>query len=262
MAHIYPLTPAHKAVFAYNLSSLILWFCCFCRFLVLLPLVGRRFLPGGIADFFHGVSALPLFEIILVKILINPTYKSYDLWGVLNGIRMVWVCYGVIFTHPKVAKHTSYSFIIASWCITYIIHYAYYSFRIKTRSSPFWLFWLNYNHYWITFPVSMVSEMIITFLSLGFVQEKLWLEFAIQASLLSYIPVAYFQWGYIRSIRYQRYQDLKVKMLNSSKRQPDQTSIAHQSSLAVEETRQGSPSPIQEDIELRNISSVSSSTIQ
>lgn len=260
MARLYPLSPAYKSVFAYNLSSLTVWFCCFCRFLILLPLVGRRFLPAGIADFFHTVSVLPLLEFMLVKILINPSFKLSDLWALLNGLRMAWVCYGVIFTHPKVAKHTSYSFLIATWCITYIIHYAYYSFRIKTRSSPFWLFWMNYNHYWITFPVSLVSEMIITFLSLGFVQEKLWLELLIQTCLLSYVPVAYFQWGYIRTVRYQRYQDLKIKMLESKNRSSDQTPVAQQSSLLVEETRAVSRSPNPEDIELSNISSITSTT--
>ena len=146
MAHLYPLSTSQNLVFFSDACSFTVWFCCFCRFLILLPLVGRKFLPGGIADFFHVVAVLPIVGVFVVKTLLLIQWRSHDIWLFINGLRMVWVCYGVIFPHPKIAKHTSYSFLILSWCVTYVIHYAYYSFRIKTRSSPYILFWLNYHH--------------------------------------------------------------------------------------------------------------------
>lgn len=221
MAHLYPLSTNHNLVFFYNVCSFTVWFCCFCRFLILLPLVGRTFLPGGIADFFHVVSVLPLVGFLVVKTLIKVNWHSYDIWLIINGLRMIWVCYGVIFPHPKIAKHTAYSFLILSWCCTYVIHYGYYSFRIKTRSSPRLLLWLNYHHYWLTFPMALISEMVLVFLALGLVKENLLLEFGLKITLLGYIPVAYFEWEYINGNRLVRYNELKTKMDRASNNHRD-----------------------------------------
>lgn len=212
MAHLYPLSTNQNLVFFYDVCSFTVWFCCFCRFLILLPLVGRKFLPGGIADFFHVVSVLPIVGFLVVKTLIGVKWSYTNLWLLFNGLKMVWMCYGVIFPHPKIAKHTSYSFLILSWCCAYVIHYAYYGFRVKTRSSPYLLFWLNYHHYWLTFPVALVSEMTLVFLALGFVNDNLLHEIALKITLLAYIPIAYFEWEYISGSRLKRYTELKAKM--------------------------------------------------
>lgn len=245
MAHLYPLSTNLKFVFAFNVCSFTVWFCCLCRFLVLLPLVGRKFLPGGIADFFHTVSVIPLAEFMMVRSFLSFKISKADLWPLLNGIRMAWICYGVIFPHPKVAKHTSYSFLILSWCLTYIIHYAYYSFRIKTRASPYGLLWLNYHHHWITFPIAIVSEMILVFLSLGLVKESSWLELALKFTILTYIPIAYFEWEYINGTRMQRFEDIKKKIISAS------ASSDQNNHSATVRTSSLSPNP--ENIEMRSL---------
>ena len=123
MASLYPLKFNEKLAFFYNTVAATLWFCCLGRFLILLPLVGRKFLPGGMADFFHVVSLLPIIESLFVKSVLRKKFTITSLWGILNGLKMVWLCYGVIFPHPKIAKHTSYSLLITSWCLQYFIHY-------------------------------------------------------------------------------------------------------------------------------------------
>lgn len=215
MAQLYPLPTNLKLVFFYNVCSFIVWFCCFIRFLILLPLVGRMFLPGGISDFFHVVSILPIVEFFLIKFCISFKFSLYDIWPLLNSVKMVWISYGVIFPHPRVAKHTSYSFLITAWCLSNIIHYSYYSFRIKTRSSPNFLFWLNYHHHYVIFPISLISEFILVFLSLGLEEDNLWLEFLLKTTLLSYIPLAYFQWEYLNITRMNRFKSLKLKIENN-----------------------------------------------
>ncbi|EGV66517.1 hypothetical protein PSN45_002884 [Yamadazyma tenuis] len=248
MAHLYPLPTNLKFAFAFNVCSFTVWFCCLCRFLILLPLVGRRFLPGGIADFFHAVSVLPLMDFLIVKTTISFKFSATDIWPLLNGIRMAWVCFGVIFPHPTIAKHTAYSFLILSWCTTYIIHYTYYAFRIKTRSSPYLLFWLNYNHYWVTFPMAIVSEMVLVFLSLGFVNENSWLELAMKITILVYIPIGYFEWEYINKVRIERFYDLKKKMRSSGS-----TGVPTQVSEAPTTQISRTSSPHTEEVELRNL---------
>lgn len=241
MAHLYPLSTNLKLVFFYNTCSFVLWLCCFCRFLILLPLVGRKFLPGGIADFFHIVSLLPLCGFFIKKTLIKSKLQVSDAWSLANGVRMVWVCYGVIFPHPGIAKHTSYSLLILSWCLMNVVHFAYYSFKVKTRSTPSWLFWLQYHHFYLTFPLTMVAEMVLIFLSLAFVKQDHMYEMFLQAALLSYIPAGYFAWGYLQSRKSCKYDSIIEKRTQrSSNQQQEQnrtvaSSISSRNQYAVDE---------------------------
>lgn len=197
-------------VFYYNLVSTTLWFCCLARLVILLPLVGRRFLPAGIADFFHVVSVFPLLGFILVKVLAQRSRSYDDLWNLLDGIRMVWICYGVIFPHPKVAKHTSYSCLIASWCIAKLVDSCYYAFKVKTKTSPAWLFWLHFHHFYLTLFSSAVTEMILLFLSLAFVSDE-WHELALKGCILLYVPVTYFLFQHLQSKKEQKYNQVIEK---------------------------------------------------
>lgn len=207
---LYPLGRNEKFVFYFNLVSSTLWFCCLGRFMILLPLVGRRFLPAFIADFFHVVSVFPLIGFFLVQTLIKQTRSLTYLWGLFDALRMIWVCYGVIFPHPKVAKHTSYSFLIFSWCIAKLIDSCYYSFKIKTKTSPAWLFWLHFHHFFLTFFVSAVNEMILLFLSLAFVSQE-WHELALRGCILMYVPIGYFNFEYLLERRQKKYVEVLKK---------------------------------------------------
>ncbi|GEQ71451.1 hypothetical protein JCM33374_g5135 [Metschnikowia sp. JCM 33374] len=216
---LYPLPLNLRVVFFYNLASFTLWCCCLGRFLVLLPLVGRQFLPAGIADFFHVVATLPLLGFFVVKFLAfssdSPASASSEqqgpgLWGLFNGLRLVWVCYGVIFPHPKIAKHTTYSLLILAWCTQNIIDLAYHSFKLKTRTSPWFLFALHYNHFYVTFPLAFVSELAIVFLSLAFVQHSVF-EWVLQACFLLYVPVGYFTFKHLLKRKDVRYTQVLAK---------------------------------------------------
>lgn len=219
---LYPLTRKLRVVFFFDIASATLWFCCLCRFLILLPLVGRRFLPGGIADFFHIVAVLPLLDFLVVNLLAKDTYSLNDLWSLLNGIRMVGLCYGVIFPHPKIAKHTSYSFLILSWCIQNVIDSTYYSFKVKTRSSPMFLFRLHHLHFYITFPMAFVSELVLVFLSLVFVENK-WHEMVLEALVLVYVPAGYFTFRYLLGRKRQKYDAYLEKRRQGRSSVPLQT---------------------------------------
>lgn len=211
--HLYPLPTNLRFIFFYNVCATTLWFCCLGRFLILLPLVGRRFLPGGIADFFHVVAILPFVGFAIYKSMINTSISKKDFWPFFNSVKMIWICYGVIFPHPKIAKHTSYSLIIFSWCITYLINFSYYGFKVKTRRSPHWLFWAQYYNFFLTFPLAFTGELVIIFLSLGFVEPQ-WHEIFIKATLLGYIPIGYFMWGHL----YDR-KELKFDLVMEKRRQ-------------------------------------------
>ena len=201
---LHQLSFKERLLLFYNVATTTLWCCCFVRFLILLPLVGRRFLPGGIADFFHVVAVTPLIGTLLLLTLDSTKWKT-QLWSLLNGIKMTWICYGVIFPHPKIAKHTSYSLLITAWCLQYMIHYSYHAFRVKTRTSPYFLFWLQYNNFYVTYPLSVIVEMIQVFLSLSFVADDSFHELVLKAMFVVYIPVAYFTWGHLKTRRNIKY---------------------------------------------------------
>ncbi|OBA22438.1 hypothetical protein METBIDRAFT_39561 [Metschnikowia bicuspidata var. bicuspidata NRRL YB-4993] len=212
---LYPLPLNLRVVFFYNIASLTLWCCCLGRFLVLLPLVGRRFLPAGIADFFHVVAILPLAGFLVVRLFGNARSLAgvSGLWSLFNGLRLVWLCYVVIYPHPKIAKHTSYSFLIVGWCAQNIIDLAYHAFRLKTRSSPWALFALHYNHFYMTFFISFASEICLVFLSLAFVRNSV-LERALQACFLLYVPLGYFSFTHLRrrkDVKYTQYLAKKAQ---------------------------------------------------
>ncbi|PVH20277.1 hypothetical protein CXQ85_002062 [Candidozyma haemuli] len=231
---LYPLYGKQKLIFYYNVVSTTLWFCCLCRFLILLPLVGRKFLPAGIADFFHVVSVFPLIGWVLVTALVKTQHSWNDLWGLFDALRMVWMCYGVIFPHPKIAKHTSYSFLISSWCIQNLIDSFYHGFKTKTRTSPLWLFWLHHHHFYLTFFVSCVSEMILIFLSLGFVKSELH-EWVLKACILAYVPVGYFLFGYLRNRQATKY-DAFMEKRNRGRVQNQELPRVQQPSSAVDQS--------------------------
>lgn len=209
-AHLYPLSTNLKFVFFFDVCATTLWFCCLGRFLILLPLVGRRFLPGGIADFFHVVALIPLIGFFMVKTLVRINLQKHDALTFFNAVKMAWICYGVIFPHPKVAKHTSYSLVIASWCILNFIHFGYHSFKVKTKRSPDWLFWLQYHQHYLTFPAAFTGEIVIIFLSLAFVENN-WYELFLKAVLLCYIPVGYLIWGFLSNRSYEKYDVVMEK---------------------------------------------------
>lgn len=205
----YPLSRKLKVVFFYNVVAATLWSCCLGRFVILLPLVGRKFLPGGMADFFHVVATFPLLGFFVVNLFGRNVYSASDLWSFLNGVRMVWICYGVIFPHPKIARHISYSSLILSWCIQNIVDSSYYAFKVKTRTSPAFLFWLHHHIFFLTFPLAFISEFILVFLSLKLVGIK-WHRIAIELCVLSYVPLGYFTFQHLlwrKTVKYDEYME-------------------------------------------------------
>lgn len=178
--------------------------------MIFLPLVGKRFLPSTIADFFHVVAILPLLNFFIVNLVGRTTYKAGDLWGLFNGIRMVWICYGVIYPHPRIAKHTSYSMLIATWCIQNLIDNAYHGFKVKTKTSPMWLFRMHHLHFYITVPLAMLSEMILIFLSGTYEKHHIY-ELFLDAVLLSYIPIGFLAFRHLLARKHEKYDKVLEK---------------------------------------------------
>lgn len=240
----YPLTRSQRVLLYIDVVSATLWFCCLGRLLILLPLVGRRFLPAGIADFFHMVAVLPTLQWVAVLAIYKQKWQSTDLWALLHSVRLLWLSYGVIYSHPLVAKHTSYSFLIFSWCVLHLIDSCYHAFKLKTRSSPRFLFAAHYLHFYVTFPVSFVSELILVFLSLSLV-EGVYLELAIKATFLLYVPVGYLYFRHLQLRKNVRYTQC-LKKRAAARQSAESTSGAAARATATElQTVASRPEPLQ-----------------
>lgn len=191
-------------VFQYTIDG-ALWLCCFLRWCMLILLVGTRLLPGGVADFFHICSCTPMLTVAMNRVFLKRRPLAWrDLWSVFNGLRMIWLTYGVIHAHPKVAKHYSYSIVLVSWCLTYIIHYTYHAFRLRFKASPKVLFWLQYHCFFLLMPLSLVGEFAQIFLSLRFVSTG-WYDSLLSIALVLYIPVGVWYYSYLWSRKVDLY---------------------------------------------------------
>ncbi|KAI5965422.1 hypothetical protein CANMA_003418 [Candida margitis] len=87
----------------------------------------------------------------------------------------------------------------------------YYAFKVKTRTSPFFLFWLQYNNFYVVYPLCVIAEMIQVFLSLSYVAEDTLHELILKTLFVGYIPVAYFTWGHLKSRKNTKYTEIMRK---------------------------------------------------
>ncbi|KAK6205058.1 uncharacterized protein RJT21DRAFT_4449 [Scheffersomyces amazonensis] len=164
------------------------------------------------ADFFHGISISSLIGILIVKLTTSSfTLSVKDIWSFASGLKMIIICYGVIFPHPKIAKHTSYSFLILAYSLSNFIHFSYFAFKVKTKTSPRFLFWLEYSNFYLTYPMALISEMILLFLSLQFIPDESIHELFTKFVILAYIPVAYIVWGYLKNRKQVKYTQVIEK---------------------------------------------------
>lgn len=86
-----------KSLVSFSLS--FLWLCCLLRFAVLLPLTGRRFLSGGIAEFHIGL----LVAQRLVDVILYRSLRWVDLFSTV----LCWF----IWENPSMSHDSVY----ASW---------------------------------------------------------------------------------------------------------------------------------------------------
>lgn len=192
-----------RFVFWFNAAAATLWWCCLGRWALLLPLVGRRFLPGGIAEFFQVLALFPALSHLLRWFLLG--YRSYadenQLWSLVFAAKAIYICYGVIFPSPLIAKHSSYSVLIVSWGLQILSLYSYKALRSVGLADRPWIRSAYLNLAFFTFPASTVAEMILIFLSLAFTDDDSWAELFNKAVLVAYIPVSYFAWQNLKKRR-------------------------------------------------------------
>lgn len=192
-------TKLQKYLIFSDIISSFLWIAVLLRFLVLFPLVGTRFLPGGIADFFLCVQCI-IFIDLFSYYLIYRNYPNSQFLRKVNLNRLlltifsrVLISFGVLYAFPKTARHISFSTLIISNSLQESTRYLYNAYKIRTFGKK--LYWLQLIKKLIFinfFPIEIISEVILIFISLQFAdaENKLY-GYLLRVILFLYIPFFY-----------------------------------------------------------------------
>lgn len=159
-------------------------FALLVRLLILLPLVGRRFLPGGIHEFFRSVvliiSGVEFVLSILKLIPISPSGYVFS-----HLLPVITVC--VFDKNIELQRHTFYGLYIADITFTGVVAYFYHYKKLSNLGRvPQWLVQVFQVVNVLEFPLHSVMEFAILFMGLKYVEG--WAKHSIQLILLVFIP--------------------------------------------------------------------------
>ncbi|OUM53812.1 hypothetical protein BVG19_g3133 [[Candida] boidinii] len=192
-------TRLQKYLILTDVISSFLWIAVLLRFLILFPLVGTRFLPGGIADFFLSVQCIIFIDLFNYYLIYRNYPNSQFLKRVnLNRILLtifsrVLVSFGVLYAFPKTARHISFSTLIIANSLQESTRYIYNAYKIRTYGKK--IYWLQFAKkllFIIFFPIEIISEVSLIFISLQFAdaENKLY-GYLLRAILFFYVPFFY-----------------------------------------------------------------------
>ncbi|KAG7878707.1 hypothetical protein KL938_003850 [Ogataea parapolymorpha] len=192
-------------------SRAFLAFCVLARFAILFPLIGTRFLPGGIADFFLTVYLTSVlvdgFEYVTIfrKVPKKGVSRTSG-WRVLGSIGARALVTALILNYPKSAKNISFSVLISSSMLVDCSRHLYNFYKVRTfGGSVWWLTNLRRILFGLLSPVLAASEAAMIFICLrlmeteyGYYREYIdydvWADRAavlVKGVLFAYAPVFY-----------------------------------------------------------------------
>ncbi|CDK29309.1 unnamed protein product [Kuraishia capsulata CBS 1993] len=198
MSRIFPRhSNLQKYLLLTNGLSAFLWLAVLMRLLVLFPLVGTRFLPGGIADFFLAMQFLIVIELANYFVIFrkpNVRTRTPSLVNLALGtFTRAIVSYGTIWKYPRVARNNAFALLIASESISETIRYAYVVYKVRTFglvSTP--IRYLKSFSTMIMFPVRVLCEMALLFVALPYADhDNPTFASFLRILLLLYVPTLY-----------------------------------------------------------------------
>lgn len=162
------------------------------RLFILLPLVGRKFLAGGIGEFFNiSITGICCAEVVLSLFKLSPIQLPLIILQNWIKIFIVWF----IFNRDNlILNHSCYSLLIFCWGLYGFIGYIYWFWKLKNIGKvPRQLVSLFGNSQLVLFPIAGSVEFITIFLSLKYIAaEDESLKKFTQAVLLGYIPTKFY----------------------------------------------------------------------
>jgi len=182
----------YKFLKTYNIIAMFMYGAVLARLFILLPLVGRKFLSGGLNEFFiNVVQVICGAEIFLSLVKLVPIQLPLI---ILQNALKVFIIYTVLMRETVLLNHHCYSLLILCWCSYGFIGYIYWFWKLKNIGRvPNGLLSLFQNLQLILFPITSVSEFILIFLNLKFIgEDEDRLKMATQIVLLGFIPTKFY----------------------------------------------------------------------
>ncbi|ODV86025.1 hypothetical protein CANARDRAFT_212307 [[Candida] arabinofermentans NRRL YB-2248] len=156
------------------------WFSVNLRFLVLFPLTGIRFLPGGIADFYIFVNLttilIDLFDYISIfrKIPDGSHVSKPQKFNLICVLLTRLLITFILLNYPKVAKNVCFPILIFTTSLVEFIRYLVNFYKVRTfGGSVYWLNLIKKLSIFFIYPILISSEFGILFLSLQLIKTEL-----------------------------------------------------------------------------------------
>lgn len=209
-----------KYLITYNAISGFFWAAVLLRFSILFPLVGTKFVSGGLNDFLRWVQTLMVLEVVHSALGLVRSPVVTTIIQVSSRLLVVW---GVLYLFPEVGQSIFFSTCTIAWCITEIVRYTFYVYTLRrptgsatTGAVPYWLTWIRYSAFYVLYPMGAGSEWLLILLSLPEAEQfsTLYTLF-LKANLLIYIPGFYVMFTHVLK---QRKKVLGGSSVNSGKR--------------------------------------------
>lgn len=190
---------ARKLVILNNLVSFFLWFCCWFRLQILALLVGRRFVPGGIAEYFQYLQTYSLISQMILAFTAVKVSKNKRYLKVLKAFNGLLITWAVIYQYPKVSRHTAYMIYVLAVSLSETLGFLYYLFPLQLLKT------LKKYNFLVLFPTQKIAEAILILVSFKFVDNnndfQYFVSLFLKALLLFYVPSTYIVYRYLWKTR-------------------------------------------------------------
>lgn len=200
----------HDYLVAYNAVSGFLWAAVFLRLVILFPLVGSKFISGGLEEFTRWVQTLMLLEVVHSAIGIVRSPIVTATMQVSSRIVVVW---GVLYLFPSVGTYFPFTTCVLAWSITEMLRYTYYVYSlVRPNDVPYWLTWLRYSAFYVLYPLGAGSEWLLILISLPEAERysKAY-ALALKAIMVIYVPGFYVMFTHVLAQRKKVFRNLNKK---------------------------------------------------
>lgn len=194
-----------KYLLVADLVRSFFWMAVNCRFLLLLPLTGIRFLPGGIADFYIqvlvGSVLLELFDYATIfrKVSGRSGVRKPQLTSLVSTTLERLLVAAAILAYPRIARSNAFAGLVWAQSAGEMIRYYYNFYKTRTFARKNnTLSWIKRLSYSTLVPIEVGCEMLLLLDTLRFdsYYEQLTelddrIHTATRAIVLLYLPMFY-----------------------------------------------------------------------
>ncbi|VAI61700.1 unnamed protein product [Triticum turgidum subsp. durum] len=110
-----------------------------------------------------------LMEIVhsLVGLVKSPASAT-----ILQLIGRIFVAWGVLRSFPETRPHILVTSLILAWSTVAVIRYPYYRMKETFGFAHFWLLWLRYNMFLVLYPIGMLSEVGLIYVTMPYMKAS------------------------------------------------------------------------------------------